>query len=536
MKPHPSSDAVEPRRRAGTRVPGQQPPAPSSAPDTRRRPRDRQVEFESENEGLRNSLAALEAKLARHADLYDFTPVGYFTLQRNSRVSQLNPSGARLLGLERDKATGRHFRRFVARTDQALFDTWLRQVFSRQSRQICEVELLTKNQPSRIVRIEAALSAQGQECHAVAVDITERRKLDLFRQTQQVAGVGGWEFDVAAGKISWTEEVYRIYEVAPGYDPNDIDRAVEFYAPEARSIILNAFRRAVEHAEPYDLELPFMGAQGTLKWIKTTGRVEQAGGKVRRVFGDIIDITAVKARRSELERQVRERTAQLRAMAIELNTTELRERQVLARELHDGLGQTLAIAKLKLTALEPPPRDDAWRDLFQRQISEVETLIDSANQTVRSLSLQLSPPLLHRFGLVPALEWLAEDLRRSYGLRVNVRDDGMPKPLAESLLSPVIRAIRELLINVARHAQVEVAELAAAREKDRLLLSVTDTGVGFAPDDAAVPTTKGGFGLFSVRERIDLIGGEMQIDSRPGDGTVVVLSLPLGTKRRKARK
>ncbi|MFA7279719.1 MAG: PAS domain S-box protein [Sterolibacterium sp.] len=228
-----------------------------------------------------------------------------------------------------------------------------------------------------------------------------------------------------------------------------------------------------------------------------------------------------------LERQVLERTAQLRTMAIELTMAEERERHLVAQDLHDSLGQTLAAAKLKLSALDLPPQDNPSGIQLQREVREIEALLDEANHAMRSLSLQLSPPALQELGLAPALEWLADEMLRSFRLNVRVSDDGLPKPLAEHDLKTIFRATRELLINVAKHAQVGSAEIEARREEDRLVLSVADAGIGFAVSKDSQPSAKVGYGLFSVRERIDFIGGKVQIDSSPGNGTVIVITAPL---------
>ncbi|MCX7170411.1 MAG: PAS domain S-box protein [Proteobacteria bacterium] len=255
----------------------------------------------------------------------------------------------------------------------------------------------------------------------------------------------------------------------------------------------------------------------------------RSGGKLE--FNAFIrDITERMAQRVSLEQQVRERTAQLRAMAIELTMAEERERHVVAQDLHDSLGQTLAVAKLKLSALEPPQQDTPANIHLQREVKEIESLLDDANHAMRSLSLQLSPPVLHELGLVPALEWLADEMLRSFRLRVSVNDDGLPKPLDEHELKAVFRATRELLINVAKHARADSAEVEATRGEDHLVLSVADSGIGFDVRNTTVPSAKGGYGLFSVRERIDFMGGNVQIDSSPGNGTVVVMTVPLAAQ------
>ena len=242
-----------------------------------------------------------------------------------------------------------------------------------------------------------------------------------------------------------------------------------------------------------------------------------------------------KAFTDRLEHQVEERTAELRALAIELTLAEERERHAIAQDLHDDLGQTLAISKLKLTSLDMPgacPHHDG----LMRQIKEVETMIDQANRSVRSLSLQLSPPILHQFGLVPALEWLADEMHRNFGLNASISDDGEPKRLDAISGNMLFRSVRELLINVHKHAKVDTADVSILTNSEYLIISVTDTGAGFDAKKDVTPATGGGYGLFSVRERIRYFGGEMQIDSSPGDGTVVVLILPFGTTAIEARQ
>lgn len=234
-----------------------------------------------------------------------------------------------------------------------------------------------------------------------------------------------------------------------------------------------------------------------------------------------------------LEQEVQERTAQLRALAIELTMVEERERHQIAQDLHDDLGQILAISKLKLTSLEMSGTFQHDNGMMQ-QIKEVETMIDQANRSVRSLSLQLSPPVLHQFGLAPALEWLADEIHHNFGLNARISDDGEPKLLDQISGNMMFRAVRELLINVHKHAKVDTADVSISVNGEHLIISVSDNGAGFDARKEVVPAAGGGYGLFSVRERIKHFGGEMQIDSSPGDGTVVVLILPFGTKKNEA--
>lgn len=221
----------------------------------------------------------------------------------------------------------------------------------------------------------------------------------------------------------------------------------------------------------------------------------------------------------ELEQRVQERTEQLRSLAAELEAAEDNERRQIARDLHDDLGQTLAAAQIRLAAL---CNDNS--DAVRARATEVGALIDRANNAVRSLAAQLAPAVLHELGLLAALEWLAEEIQSSFGLRVTVIDDGEAKPLSQEARSILYRAVRELLINVAKHAQTDSALVECDKMQDRIVIRVSDSGVGY---DLNASRRARGLGLISVRERLSNIGGTTQIRSAPGAGTAVTLTAAL---------
>jgi signal transduction histidine kinase len=223
----------------------------------------------------------------------------------------------------------------------------------------------------------------------------------------------------------------------------------------------------------------------------------------------------------ELEQRVQERTEQLRSLAADLEAAEDNERRQIARDLHDDLGQTLAAARIRLAAL----CNDGSGEV-RAKANEVGALIDRANIAIRSLAAQLAPAVLHELGLLAALEWLGEEIESTFKLKVSVIDDGEPKPLSQEGRSILYRAVRELLINVAKHAQTDSAVVECDAAQERIVIRVSDCGVGYD-----VPTVSNrpsrGLGLISVRERLSNIGGTAEVRSKPGEGTVVTLSAAL---------
>ncbi|HMN93913.1 MAG TPA: sensor histidine kinase [Hydrogenophaga sp.] len=230
----------------------------------------------------------------------------------------------------------------------------------------------------------------------------------------------------------------------------------------------------------------------------------------------------------QLQRALQDRTNKLRSLTSALVMAEERERRALAQDLHDDLGQMIALIRLKLSALAALDMPAVHR----RALADCTATVDETHRKLRAMTFQLYPPMLHGMGLVPSLEWLADEIRHAYRLQVRVHDDGESKPLDPSVTATLFRAVRELLINVARHAKVQRADVFVKLQQPgdadtRLLITVSDAGAGFDPKALEDHHTHRGFGLISVRERLDHLGGSMHVVSHPGDGTTVTLSVPL---------
>jgi signal transduction histidine kinase len=249
--------------------------------------------------------------------------------------------------------------------------------------------------------------------------------------------------------------------------------------------------------------------------------VFNADGSVREWIGTSMDVS----RRKAAERALQQANQTLRRLAARREAVREEERARIAQNLHDGAGQSINLLRLKLAAIARRPGDEARA----AQLAEAQGIIDQINQEIRSLEFELSPPVLRQLGLVPAIGWLAEDMQRSYGLGVVVNDDEEEKPLDQTLLASMFRAVRELLINVAKHANVNTAHVDIQRAEGNILITVSDMGSGFdlAKLDRLETT---GLGLAGVRERTEFAGGSLHVSSVPGAGTTVTITMPLSEK------
>ncbi len=211
----------------------------------------------------------------------------------------------------------------------------------------------------------------------------------------------------------------------------------------------------------------------------------------------------------------------LRDVVSQAVLAEQEERRRLAADLHDDAGQLLALASLKLRDLASLPRPR-----LAIASREIEDVLAEAHQRISSLSFQLSPPLLYDVGLEAAAQWLAEELGRRYGLSVRLSDEaGLRGEIDETTRVLLFRALRELLMNVARHAGVAEVHVRIAREGERVRMEVQDRGVGFDPE--AAPHS---FGLLAIRERVRHLGGNIEIQSVVGSGTRVVIQVPISSR------
>jgi PAS domain S-box-containing protein len=191
-----SDESAELRHRAEKRLTrlATEVAGPGSAAQTQRLVHElqvHQIELEMQNEELRESRAQVEAALERYTDLYDFAPVGYFTLSADGAIREVNLPGARLVGHERALLVGRRLRQFVSQDTRPIFDSWLNEIFATQAKQVCAVDLVREGLPPLAVEIEAALSVDGKEGRAVVVDVTARKDLEeKLRQVQKMEVVG----------------------------------------------------------------------------------------------------------------------------------------------------------------------------------------------------------------------------------------------------------------------------------------------------------------------------------------------------------
>jgi signal transduction histidine kinase len=246
--------------------------------------------------------------------------------------------------------------------------------------------------------------------------------------------------------------------------------------------------------------------------------------------GDVIGSVGINrdiTERKRAERKIMEYQNQLRSLTSQLTLIEEQERRRFADYLHDQIGQVLFSLKLKLGTLQNTKSTDNNAVVLEDSIYVIEQLI----RDTRSLTFELSPPILYQLGLEAALEWLTEHTSEEYGMIITFEDDGEEKLVDDDVKILLFQAVRELLINVAKHAQAQKAMVSIQEDNGHIRICVEDDGVGFTPAHKQITKDESkGFGIFSIKERLDHLGGHMEIVSKAGLGTQATLIVPLEDK------
>jgi PAS domain S-box-containing protein len=287
------------------------------------------------------------------------------------------------------------------------------------------------------------------------------------------------------------------------------------------------------------VEVRVRRADGQWLWLRSS--VFAAQWKRDQVYfiiaRDISEYRRAQEEIRDLFDQVRASRERLQVLSHRLLQTQERERRSIARELHDEIGQSLTSVQLSLQAIEPSLAEEGTRAMLQDSMATIEQTL----QQVRDLSLTLRPSVLDDFGLVPALKWLINRSQRA-GLIIDLDADPFEGRPPVEIETACFRVVQEALTNTIRHAQAHRVTIEVRQAEQELRLKVQDDGKGFDARDSLERATGGAsLGLLGMQERASLAGGQLEIESAPGHGTVICARFPFAPRtpyveRRKRRR
>ncbi len=574
--------------------------AETSAPQERRRSPEQtekllhelqvhQIELEMQNEELTATQHELATSKARYLDLYELAPVGYLTVSKRGLVVEANVAVTTMFGLERNDLLNKPISRLIYEEDREIYRLHRNKIYSGKGVQTWEMRMLLPDGCPIWLHLLVTPAEEGELW--VVFDISERKKIERILMSS--LRISEYAFD-----HSLDELLTKLVDEAEGLTDSLVG-FVHFVAADGLMVTLHTWSSNTLSAfctsEPKGQHQPLESAGVWADCIREKkplihndfaslpGRkglppghapiqrelvvpivrnnqivaVLGVGNKrsdytvfdiktIQKLTGLAWDFVALKQAENdltqahnELELKVAERTSelvrtheQMKKISFDLLWAEERERERIAGELHDRVGQSLLLVKMKLDALAVKIPAAELRILAVDAVSLLKTSI----KDIRSLTFRMRPPILDSSGIQIALEWLCSSMNSDYGLVVDFTTDGHSLPLTADMRYSLYQAVRELLLNAAKHSGTAFAELSIKTDDENIIIQVKDNGVG--SDKIAMSLTVdnlSGYGLYNVRQRIEQMGGVFAVASAPGKGVSVTLTLPLANLQRPER-
>ncbi len=498
------------------------------------------------------------SKLAEGKDqeIFNFAPVPMALASRQGRFLHVNPAFCEFLGYAERALQGMTIRQVTHPDDWRVSSAAIRRVWSPQATDMLPLEKRYLRKGGKVVWghtyarvLQDARGKKGVAIRAQGIRSEAGRVVAIVGTTRDVTARHETEIALRQAEAQYRTTINAMSDAIHAVDRDlRIDLANEAFMSRNRRLGLetNVVGRRVFDVFPFlprKVKAEYAGVFRNGKVLRTEeitktqpGGEEivtetlkipiHADGKVVRVLTVVRDITdrklaeqSLQKAHDELELRVMERTAKLRALTVQLEQAEENERKRIAQVLHEELQQIIVGARMMLKGL----RTGMARGNPQETIEQVDGVLIKAHQVTRALCLGLHPPILFDAGVGEGLEFLADDMKCNFGLTTTLELDETAEPPTPALRAFIFRAVRELLLNVVKHAGPTRAVVRMAPvDADSLLIEVKDEGVGFDPTRNR-PTS---FGLFSIRERVDFLGGQSKIVSAPGKGTCIQLTLP----------
>ncbi len=337
-------------------------------------------------------------------------------------------------------------------------------------------------------------------------------------EAQRLAKLGSWDFDIKTDKLTWSEELYNVFGTNKRTFRETHDSLLNLIDEEDKEFALQTSRHTQQTGEPFTIEYHITTPKGEKRIIQEHGYGQtDDNGKVVRLFGTAQDITE----RKKAEERLRQSYEEIRRLTEHLQKIREEERKSIAREIHDELGQQLTAIKMDIAWIDKKTPEDAID--IKRKLKNIIVLLDGSNQAIRRILSELRSQTLDDHGLLDAIEWLARQFSETTGIPVKFTIKGKEIKVPEQVATSIFRVCQEAFTNITRHALAKNVLVSINISEENILLIIEDDGIGF---DTSSVQNKKSFGILGMKERVLSLGGKFELNSSPGNGTKIIVSLP----------
>jgi PAS domain S-box-containing protein len=361
---------------------------------------------------------------------------------------------------------------------------------------------------------------------AVLVEEQKRAQQALIEEgaqlteAQQLAQVGSWQWDPNTDAVTWSRELYRITGRDPNLPAATYKEHSQLLTAESWERLQRSVEEALRSGTPYELDLEYVRPDGSTIWARARGEAQHdITGQIVGLRGTTQDIT---------ERKLAEEA--LSKVGGRLIEAHEEERTWIARELHDDIGQQLALLANNLALMEQDLPDSTVEDCSR--IREQLKRVHEISADVQAMSHRLHSSKLQYLGIVAAAKNFCQELSEQHKVEIDFTQVDIPTAVPEEISHCLFRIMQEALQNAVKHSGARHFEVELRAARDGIHLTVRDSGLGFDPEAAV---SNRGLGLVSMQERVTLVKGTFSIDSRPGHGTTIHVRVPLSTRGESAR-
>jgi signal transduction histidine kinase len=339
----------------------------------------------------------------------------------------------------------------------------------------------------------------------------------ILNEAQELAQLGSWEYILATGSFIWSKEMFNIFEIPIELGPPNYDEYKTLYKEDSFIKLEKAFENCIKKQTPYKLELDICTKKGTLKHIISRGKViKDKNNNVVGIYGTVQDVTEQTKHQESLQK-----------LTTEITLIEERQKKKIASNIHDHLSQSLVISNMKVKELRKIPELKS----IDSDLEFIYEHIYSALVNSRNITSELSPPILYQLGIVEALYWLLECIETKHKIKSQINENVNEIVLDDVKSILLYRSIQELINNIIKYAQATLITIDINQNKLGLDIIITDNGIGFNTEKLnnfyTTSNNGGGFGLFTVQERIKNINGKFRITSKIKEGTTVNIFIPI---------
>jgi PAS domain S-box-containing protein len=457
-----------------------------------------------------------------------------FMLNPSGIIVGWNPGAERIKGYKASEIIGQHFSRFYTPQDvqQGRPENGLR-VAAQMGRYETEGWRVRKDGSWFWANVVISAVYENQQLVGYAKvtrDLTERRQAEeqmrqserRLAEAQHIARLGSWHWDLATNLVSLSAELYRIHGLEPRSLPMSYESFLTLINPQDGGLVNQIIQQGLPTHQPLDFDYRIVRADGSLRILQARAEfIVAEQGHVIALAGTSQDVTEHKA----MEEEIKQSREQLRQLSAYLEHAREEVQGRIARELHDEIGGLLTGVKMDVAKLQR-----LLSPVEQKTGQQFETLyqtIDQGVKTVRRIASELRPAILDDLGVLAAMEWQLREFQERSGLKCSWHCRFQDIALSKDAATGLFRVFQESLTNIGRHAQATQVKVTVKAHNYQLLLQIEDNGVGILPQQLR---NRGSFGLVGMRERIELLGGTLDIQGQPEHGTTIQVSIPLTTE------